>query len=318
MYVDSIHLSTYTESEYLAEVYRTDEPSDDIQSAGDSDAFVAAIEVSSQTINPFATGSQDDRQIVQAANTKSDNQRSKSSSTMRSAGLARSGSQLIRDAGLVGELLDDLSDISTEPDSPITTSKLLRRTSTSTSAKLVRGRLSFEPVSAAKEVGRLGRGRVGKIILDSDEESPTVVSAKSRLRPTNKTLLREPTADDDQVPPVASLASVPFDSRGTPPSQQDRNTGGASTGLGLQPDSAKVLRFSSIIPAPDFSAALSSPAFVPKGALKSALVKKLPATVAAPDDALLGSSPPRAPLVRKTRATKLVSSKVDDPLYDLS
>ncbi|RPD70368.1 hypothetical protein L226DRAFT_230828 [Lentinus tigrinus ALCF2SS1-7] len=305
--------------ENVSQFYRTDDPSDDIQSAGDFDEFVAAIEVSSQLINPFAVGMQDVRQVAEASKPevlKTGNQLSKPSSTLKSTALARTGSQLVRDAGLGGDV-DDLSDISTDSDSPTPTSKLLRRTSTSASAKLVRGRLSFEPVSAAKDVGRFGRGRVGKIILDSDDDSPPAPPAKSRPRPANRTLLREPTADDPlEEHPDASLP-VPLVPPATPPSQQDRNTLVAASGLGLQSGSAKVLRFSDVIPAPNFNAALSSPVVVPKSVLKSALVKKPPAPPAAPDDALLDSSPPRGPPARNTRATKPATSKVEDPLYDL-
>lgn len=243
--------------------------------------------------------------------------------TLKSTSLARTGSQVIRDAAF-GGTLDDLSEISTDCDSPTPKSKILRRSSTSTSINLVRGRLSFEPVSAAKEAGRLGRGRVGKIILDSDDDSPRPPPAtQPRPRPPNRALLREQTADDGlQVdnPPIASLAPVPLEPPATPPSQQDNHARMSSSRIGLQSASSKVLRFSKVIPAPDFNAAVSSPAVAPKAVLKSALTKE-PLTVApapAADDALLDSSPPRGPPARQARTGKPAASKVADPLYDLS
>ncbi|RDX43083.1 hypothetical protein OH76DRAFT_1410522 [Lentinus brumalis] len=310
--------------ENLSQFYRTDDPSDDIQSAGDFDEFIAAVEVTSQPMNPFASGSQDD-QIVDADRLSTTNlgsgnffEKAPVSATTKSIVLARTGSQVIRDA-VFGGSLDDLSEISSECDSPTPRSNMLRRSSTSTSINLVRGRLSFEPVSAQKEAGRVGRGRVGKVILDSDDDSPPPrPPANSRLRPANKLLLREPTADDVlEEFPIASLASVPLEPPLTPPSQQDKNARSSFSGLGPQSASTKVLRFSHAIPAPDFNAALSSPAVATKGVLKSALVKKTLAPAPPADGDLLDSSPPRAPPVQKARAGKPATSKVGDPLYDL-
>ncbi|KAI0717578.1 hypothetical protein C8T65DRAFT_737905 [Cerioporus squamosus] len=304
------------------EIYRTDDPSDDIQSAGDFDEFVEAVEIRSQPIiNPSAAGLQDDRPLPTTNVGSGDlSVKTLSADVLKSTALARTGSQVIRDA-VFGGTLDDLSEISTDCDSPTPKSNMLRRNSTSTSINLVRGRLSFEPVSAKKDSGRVGRGRVGKIILDSDDDSPPPLpAAKPRPRPPNKTLLREPTADDVlEDSPIASLASVPLEPPATPPSQQDQNACTSYSGLALQSASAKVLRFSSAIPAPDFNAALSSPAPAPKSVLKSALVKKPLARVPAPasEDALLDSSPPRGPPARQARAEQLATTKAGDPLYDL-
>ncbi|OJT04411.1 hypothetical protein TRAPUB_4867 [Trametes pubescens] len=266
--------------ETVSQIYRTNEPSDPIMSPGlppDSPPLVLGTKLS-PALPQTKLGSVAD-------NTSGRNKR---------ASLARAESHLMRAAafGLSDEELSEISDY----DSPLPRSKVLRRSSTSTS--LVRGRISFQPLLSTStgtnsSATRVARGGVGKVVLGSDDDSPpaALTSPASRRAKRKAALIRDPTLEDSQPASVilapalpapvvpaampAPVVPVPFrvstttaDAPVTPSQLPGDDIPVSSSGPG------KVLRFSDI-PAPNFNAPLSSPAVVPKSALKSALVKKL-------------------------------------------
>ncbi|KAI0751808.1 hypothetical protein C8Q80DRAFT_599396 [Daedaleopsis nitida] len=305
--------------ENVSQFYRTDDPSDDIQSGSDFEEFDKAIEVTSQPIRPFITRQQPVEAEAALQIHPDSTQPAEASERGSQTSLTRTRSQVICDVAF-GSADDDLSDISdiSECDSPAPKSKILRRASTSTSvASMVRGRLSFEPASKKASTARLARGRVGNIVLDSDEDSPPALPM-DHPRPIMRILGREPTTEAVAEEPALSLPFVPFVSAATalpasavpttPPSQPDINAHIAST-VCLQPGTDKILRFSNAeIPAPDFNAALSSPSVVPKSALRSALIKNR-----------MDSSPPHAPSpARKSKTRRLATVKANDALRDLA
>ena len=237
--------------------------------------------------------------------------------------LARTRSQIIRDTAF-GTDQDDLSDIS-DYDSPAPRSKVVRRSTSASTITVVRGRLSFEPTSV-RSTARITRGRVGEVVLDSDDDAPPVAPPQ-QVRPRKKTLVREPTVDDDATSyppslpfvPLVSAASavIPLPAPATPLSQTGCDRAGDSSNLGLRSGTDKVLRFSEI-PAPDFNAALSSPIIAPKSVLKGALVNKSSRSRPVDDENLLDSSPPRAPpAVGKSRTLRSAAAKANDILQDL-
>ena len=120
--------------------------------------------------------------------------------------LARTRSQIIRDTAF-GTDQDDLSDIS-DYDSPAPRSKVVRRSTSASTITVVRGRLSFEPTSV-RSTARITRGRVGEVVLDSDDDAPPVAPPQ-QVRPRKKTLVREPTVDDDATSYPPSLPFVPL------------------------------------------------------------------------------------------------------------
>ncbi|KAH9887682.1 hypothetical protein C8Q73DRAFT_712867 [Cubamyces lactineus] len=196
--------------------------------------------------------------------------------------LSRTDSHLIRAAvfGLSDEELSDISDC----ESPVLRSKVIRRSGTS--ASLVRGRLSFQPLQTkstgtSSSATRVARGGIGIVVLDSDDGSPAAAPISPGAQRSKKAaLIRPPTLDDSQivsaahfastataVPAAASLTLDPLAQPAVSSPLPGDHTLGSSDILG------KVLRFSDIL-APNFNAPLSSPAIVPRSALKSAFTKK--------------------------------------------
>ncbi|KAI0352490.1 hypothetical protein OH77DRAFT_1513260 [Trametes cingulata] len=293
-------LSQEERIENVSQFYRTEDPSDDIVSADvdsalddatailptrclPSDGHVTNQGGTSETKLPAVSASSELRDTSRQGSITGTTQKSLTSAA--GAGpLSRTGSHLVRAAafGLSDEELSDISDY----DSPLPRSTALRRSSTATS--LVRGRISFQPI-ATKSTGtsssatRVARGGLGKVVLDSDDEPPSaaLVSSASR-RPTKKAaLIREPTIDDSQLGPGPALTAVPAPASSPPlanlpvlaaPAAATPSPAPGDETLVSSNAPEKVLRFSDI-PAPDFNAPLSSPAVVPKSALKSALVK---------------------------------------------
>ncbi|KAI0640582.1 hypothetical protein C8Q79DRAFT_445049 [Trametes meyenii] len=190
-----------------------------------------------------------------------------------SGSLSRTNSHLMRAAafGLSDEELSEISDY----DSPLPRPKALNRPRTS--ASLVRGRISFQTVAPKSTTGtsssatRVTRGGVGRVILDSDDDSPPAAPPSLTARRTKKmNLACSFTVDETRrtsapLPLLSATIAVPASETPLPlPGDETLVSSSAAK---------KVLRFSDI-PAPDFNAPISSPAVVPKSALKSALAKK--------------------------------------------
>ncbi|KAI0333417.1 hypothetical protein GY45DRAFT_1359668 [Cubamyces sp. BRFM 1775] len=288
-------LSQEERIETVAQFYKTDEPSDDITSSegvGDmktaSDLLSPVPQAGEHADRAISTGMAPGDLVSERHLPAMDQNGSMTSgldrkSPLSAAGpLSRTSSHLIRAAvfGLSDEELSDISDC----DSPIPRSKALKRSDTGTS--LVRGRLSFQPfqtksTGTSSSATRVARGGIGIVVLDSDDDSPRAAPVSPRARRSKKAaLIRPPTMDCSQV--VSAVTSAPnataipapaaltLDALAQPavssPLPGD-HTLVSSDILG------KVLRFSDI-PAPDFNAPLSSPAIMPRSALKSAFAKK--------------------------------------------
>ncbi|KAI0368429.1 hypothetical protein BV20DRAFT_1054014 [Pilatotrama ljubarskyi] len=295
-----IELSQEERIDNVSQFYRTEDPSDDIVSAGDTDSFLEDVTaalpthglVSDASVkdkgdrlqtkpSPFSAPPECQAQSHRTAITG--NSYKSLTSVTGSASLSRSGSHLIRAAafGLSDEELSDISDC----DSPHPRSTALRRSGTSIS--LGRGRISFEPVLTKSTVTsssatRIARGAVGKVVLDSDDKPPAApVSSVSRRTRRKAALLRERTIDSQPLLALASPPALVLPAVAGPLSAKDPALAALATPSPAPGDATlvssnaheKVLRFSDI-PAPDFNAPFSSPAFVPKSALKSVMVKK--------------------------------------------
>ncbi|CDO76346.1 hypothetical protein BN946_scf185011.g10 [Trametes cinnabarina] len=174
--------------------------------------------------------------------------------------------------GLSDEELSEISDCDDHlPLSPSKPSNTLK-----SSASLVRGRISFQPMPL-KAAGMnssatiLARGRAGRIVLDSDVDSPPPTSAPAR-RTKKAALIPAPTLDDYELLPATSLNPQPEVAPLPVPQVVVSSLPGDET-LVSSDNPGKLLRFSDL-PGPDFNAALSSPAVVAKSALKSAFAKK--------------------------------------------
>ncbi len=313
-------LSVYAEflSDYLLAVYRTDEPSDDIECDGDSDGFIDAVELVTQPVNAFPATRSGQQQGITSGEPSQ-----QASGKVAAKIQGRTRSQGIRDIAF-GTEQDDLSDIS-EPDSPTDQPRILRRTSTVTStASLIRGRLSFAPVSTRKSAARLTRGRFGNVVLDSDDDSLTAPTLQ-QLRSGTRTMVREVTVEDVEdpapslpfVPLVSATSLAALDAPSTPPSQQAGNVY-SDTDTALRSGNEKVLRFSDVeIPAPDFNAALSSPPVASRAILKSAMVNKPLLPGAADNDSLLKPAPPHVPASGTHLPIKSTMAKTNDIFHDL-
>ncbi|KAI0773578.1 hypothetical protein C8Q74DRAFT_1265430 [Fomes fomentarius] len=310
-------LSQSERIENVSQFYRTDEPSDDIECDGDSDGFIDAVELVTQPINAFPATRSGQQQGCITSGEPSQQASGKVAAKIE----GRTRSQVIRDTAF-GTEQDDLSDIS-EPDSPTDKSRMLRRTSTVTStASLIRGRLSFAPASTGKSAARLIRGRFGNVVLDSEDDSLTAPTPQ-QLRSVTRTMIREVTLEDIEdpapslpfVPLVSATSLAALDAPSTPPSQQAGNVH-SDTATELRSGNEKVLRFSDVeIPAPNFNAALSSPPVAPRAILKSAMVNKPLLPGAADNDALLKPSPPH---VRTHLPIKSTMAKTNDIFRDLA
>ncbi|KAM5540703.1 hypothetical protein V8D89_005734 [Ganoderma adspersum] len=265
--------------ENLSQFYRTDEKSDDILSAGDWEAF-CPIEITSSSVGPANVaipGSNHEEEGRKCDYPERLASPTKSPPGSGALNLASTDSKLLFDAAF-GTSDDDLSEF-TDEESPLPRSKILRRTSTTTS---IAGRISFEPAhgKAALQPTHLAGGGVGKVVLDSDDEAPPVPVQK-RSRNAKKALTRAPTMDtiatEDCVTPLPGPEATTTSDVSTPSSETKGEVLVPATTSGRRSTTSKVLRFSDVhIPAPDFNAALSSPPTVPTSTLKSALVKKPP------------------------------------------
>ncbi|KAI0820712.1 hypothetical protein BC628DRAFT_1395979 [Trametes gibbosa] len=329
-------LSQTERIENVSQFYKTDDPSDDITSCGDSPECQEVVNASPGPMDPnlnrpVSPPSQPAVSIPMANLLPegrkvdvADEAYENDLGTGNTRALSRAGSHLVR-AAVFGYSDEELSEIS-DSDSPLSQPRILRRSSTST--RLVRGQISFEPLPAtstgtSSSATRVARGGIGKVILDSDDDSPPVAPILSDPRRAKRTaaLMRDPTVDESQellplVPvPILAPASATIPAASATPSPLLGDiTFVSSSGR------EKVLRFSDI-PAPNFHAALSSPAFVPKSALKSVLLK-------APDSARLGNlpDPETATLssvsvpasVANTRSVKAPAVKASDLLNDLA
>ncbi|KAJ8495438.1 hypothetical protein ONZ51_g1700 [Trametes cubensis] len=283
-------LSQEERIEAVSQFYRTDEPSDDITTLEGidnvrmADDLLSPLPRAHEPANLPKTSGMASVDLASERHPTMEQSGSTSSGLDRkpplaaSRPLSRSGSHLIRAAvfGLSDEELSDISDC----ESPIP----LKRSGTG--ASLVRGRLSFQPLhtkstGTSSSATRVARGGIGIVVLDSDDDSPPAAPGSPRARRNKKAaLIRPPTLNDSQVVPaegptlypaaVPAAAPVTLHSLAKPavssPLPGD-HTLVSSDILG------KVLRFSDI-PAPDFNAPLSSPAIVPRSALKSAFAQK--------------------------------------------
>ncbi len=298
-------------------VYRTDEKSDDILSAGDSEAF-CPIEITSSSVGPanIVVARSDRRE----EGTKHEHSEPSASSTKvpSSSGapnFASTDSKFLFDAAF-GTSDDDLSEF-TDEDTPLPRSKILRRTSTSIS---IPGRISFEPASskAVLPQARLARGGVGKVVLDSDDEAPPAPALKPS-RNAKKALIRAPTTDtvvtEDRAAPSPGPEATITSDVSTPVSETKPKILVSATTSGQRSTAGKVLRFSDVhIPAPDFNAAVSSPPTVPTSVLKSALVKKAPK----PRSFTFQGSSPCPSAAKPALSEKPAAAKAKDVLDDLS
>lgn len=296
--------------------------------------------VSATSLSPVLAGLSHTRLASAANNASGRNQ-----AAGGGANLARAESHLMRAAafGLSDEELSEISDY----DSPVPRSKVLRRSSTSTS--LVRGRISFQPLlststGTSSSATRVARGGVGKVVLDSDDDSPPAAptSPASRRAKRKAVLIRDPTLEDSLPAPAKLVPALPtpivsaaMPERVAPvPSRVHTAMADAPVTPSLLPRGdvpmsssgpGKVLRFSDI-PAPNFNAPLSSPVVAPKSALKSALVKKLaPSRLAnaaflesAPSATAAESAPPASASIKDLKASAIKASDMLDDLGERS
>ncbi|PIL36457.1 hypothetical protein GSI_00146 [Ganoderma sinense ZZ0214-1] len=296
--------------ESLLQFYKADEKSDDIPSAGDSEAFYP-IEITSPSVGPSNVAVP---RSGHKGKQREHNNVGRSASSIKAStppgsdvlDLASTDSKLLFDAAF-GTSDDELSEF-TDEETPLPRSKILRRTSTTTS---IPGRISFEPTLGKN--ARLARGGVGKVVLDSDDEA-SLAPAQKRFRNLKKALIRAPTMDtvatEDRAASLPGLGATTTSDVSTPSSQTKGEVLVPATTSGRRSTTSKVLRFSDVhIPAPDFNAALSSPPTVPTSVLKSALVKKLPK----PPPSVQDSSPcVSAPVAAKKPAAVQASEVLDD------
>ncbi|TBU29160.1 hypothetical protein BD311DRAFT_806382 [Dichomitus squalens] len=299
----------------LSQLYRTDEPSDDIVSAGDSDDFAINPTIENTLLRKPA------HPPVHAdeAGEKSAEGDHSSSLTKRPSGnspqaLVSPDSRKVLEAAF-GTSDDDLSEF-TDEDSPLPKSRILKRTNMMTSLP---GRISFEPASVTVPA-RLARGGVSKLVLGSDDEAPPALPLKQAWN-ARKTLRRVLTTDTipAENPSAPAEPDVITSNVSSPVSEKIGRVLVSSTGSECVAGTGKVLRFSDVdIPPPDFNAPLSSPPVVPKSALKSALVIKLPMSrIPASEDVLLDSPCTVAAASRSTRSAMSVVAKATDVLDDL-
>ncbi|KAI0666118.1 hypothetical protein C8Q78DRAFT_1061541 [Trametes maxima] len=278
-------LSQSERIENVSQFYKTDERSD-ILSSGEAEVLDHPVTAPDLQSDHLPTPLGDSVNVVEArppTSTLSANLGDANATTglvskhlgsyAASGSLSRTGSHLMRAAafGLSDEELSDISDY----DSPLPRPKAI--SGSTISGSLIRGRISFQTIATKSGTGtsssatRVTRGGVGKVVLDSDDESLPAAPYSLATRRAKMNLARNTPADKSQqnsaplpLPPPAIAALAALD---TPlPLPGDETLASSNT-------VEKVLRFSDI-PAPNFNAPISSPAVVPKSALKSAFAKK--------------------------------------------
>ncbi|KAI9059054.1 hypothetical protein FKP32DRAFT_1596702 [Trametes sanguinea] len=265
-------------------VYKTNEPSDDIVSLEDVHACEGATHVGSVAVQePVLIASASTNvplktQLAGHQGSSHDDVATSSEPLFDATAATDAGKRLtLMHAAAFGLSDEELSEIS-DCDSPLPPprSRIMQRSSTS--ASLVRGRISFQPLSktelkGSKTATRITRGTIGNVVLDSDDDYPPAVPVSSSVRRKRKAALQpKPTLEESQTNPAMVVESdrqpptVPVSQIVSSPLHGDET-------LVSSDIPAKVLRFSDI-PAPDFNAPLSSPAIVAKSALKSAFAKR--------------------------------------------
>ena len=173
-------------------VYSTDEPSDDIVSAGDSEDFAAHVTVAiASPIPGFVQAPAEPDEVQEnmacVGTGCSDPPPALPIEESRQASVS-ADSQRLLDAAF-GTSDDDLSEF-TDDESSFPKARIARRTNTATSLS---GRIIFESVSK-RTSARLVRGGIGKVVLDSDDEAPQAPPLR-QARNAKKALIHAPTTD---------------------------------------------------------------------------------------------------------------------------
>ncbi|KAJ3009534.1 hypothetical protein NUW54_g2748 [Trametes sanguinea] len=266
-------------------VYKTNEPSDDIVSSEDVHACGGTTHVGSVAVQePVSIASASTNvplktQLAGHQGSSHDDVATSSEPLFDATAATDTGKRLTLHAAAFGLSDEELSEIS-DCDSPLPPprSRILQRSSTS--ASLVRGRISFQPLPKtelkdSKTATRITRGTIGNVVVDSDDDYPPAVLVSSSVRRKRKAALQpKPTLEESQTN-SAMVAESDRLSPTVPVSQIVSSPLHGDETLVSSDIPAKVLRFSDI-PAPDFNAPLSSPAIVAKSALKSAFAKRPP------------------------------------------
>ncbi|KAI8984848.1 hypothetical protein BD414DRAFT_489438 [Trametes punicea] len=281
-------LSQEERLENVSQFYNTNEPSDDITSSGDvEETIIGPIDklvspLAASVVNASTGGNSElqgpNHQRLQPMNTRHSpsNAYAEGPSGLGcgfgSLSGARNRLNLMHAAafGLSDEELSEISDC----DSPLSDSKAVRRSSTSVSLR--RGRISFQPLSM-KSIGgsssatQVARGSLGIDVPDCDDNA-SVAHASASGQATNAALMREPGVGDSLpdfvLAPAANLPALP---QSVAPAVSSPLLGDVTLVSSDVP--AKVLRFSDIA-APDFHAPLTSPAVMPRSALKDSLANR--------------------------------------------
>ncbi|KAL7281904.1 hypothetical protein ACG7TL_003370 [Trametes sanguinea] len=284
-------LSQEERIETVSQFYKTDEASEDIACSEDADACNNTVPVcNSATHVPVLAASASTNVPLRTQLTGHENLSNGNLNVGTSIGTsikALFDSDSATDAGkrrmtlmhaaAFGLSDEELSEIS-DDDSPLPPprSRVLKRSDTS--ASLVRGRISFQPLpktdlGVGKSATRLTRSAIGNVVLDSDEDSPPGVPISTSARQNRKSALIPKATLDDSQTDCAMIAGSDRLVAAVPVAQVVSSSLHGDETLVSSDIPGKVLRFSDI-PAPDFNAALSSPIAMAKSALKSALARR--------------------------------------------